>query len=515
MSEFLAGMPELPPAKPPRDSAVVILFRRVQLDWSPDVPGNGLAMGTEVFWIKREQKLAFAGGFYAFPGGKVDSEDATVPVQGATGIEAQLRATAARELLEETGVLMARGAQTLLPAQIDAMRHALLDGQAVWGELLAAHGLHLHADDFHDAGRWLTPAFMPVRFDARFYVVEAPATSNAVVWPGELSEGEWVAPTAALARWAEGTALLHPPNLFALETMKRHATWEATLQTLRAPPHTPNFIAERLEFQQGIRMVPLRTPTLPPATHTNCYLLGTTDLLIVDPGTPDEEELSVLVRQLKQYQAEGLKLHGILLTHHHGDHIGGLASLAHQLKLPVFAHPLTADRLPVKTDVLVNDGDLIDLPNMPWRALHTPGHARGHLTLVHEPSRAAIVGDMVAGIGTIVIDPPEGNMGEYLRQLKRLHDLPVRAIYPAHGSPLPDGPAKLAEYAAHRAWREAKVIAALEGVGLTVDQLVAKAYDDVAAFVHPLAERNTVAILGKLVEERRAENRDGRYFLRS
>ena len=98
MSEPLPGLPVMDaPVYPVRDAAAVVVFRRV-------------ASGVEVFWIKREKKLRFAGGFYAFPGGKVDPTDRQVPVAGATGESAALIACAARELVEETGMLKARGA---------------------------------------------------------------------------------------------------------------------------------------------------------------------------------------------------------------------------------------------------------------------------------------------------------------------------------------------------------------------------------------------------------------------
>ena len=117
---------------------------------------------------------------------------------------------------------------------------------------------------------------------------------------------------------------------------------------------------------------------------------------------------------------------------------------------------------------------------------------------------------MVAGVGTIVIDPPEGDMREYLAQLQRLEALPVRAIYPSHGPVIPHGPGKLREYQMHRAWREQKVFDALASFteGVELSALVEKAYDDVASFVWPIAERNTDAIVQKLLAEGRAR-RDG------
>ena len=146
---------------------------------------------------------------------------------------------------------------------------------------------------------------------------------------------------------------------------------------------------------------------------------------------------------------------------------------------------------------------------MSFRVLHTPGHARGHLTLVETDSQAAIVGDMVAGVGTILIDPPEGEMAVYLRQLDRLRQLPVGTLYPAHGPAIPDGPQKLTEYLEHRMFRERKVLASIGPAGASLEQIVHLAYDDVSPLAAAIAARSTEAILIKLVGEGRViRNRD-------
>lgn len=491
MSEALAGVPVGPPMPPPRDAAVVVLFRRV-------------AGGAEVFWIEREQRLSFAGGFFAFPGGKTDPADGTD--------EGRFIVTAARELFEETGVLKARGSEKLSPPDLDELRKALLEEKLTFAELLASRGLALHTDDFVPAGRWVTPPYLR-GFDARFFLVEADAHHAASIWPGELAGGEWIAPAEALARWARAEALLHPPNLHALRVMADFTGVDDAAKRLASPPHLTDYVAERIEFQRGVMLFPLVTPTLPPASHTNAYLLGTRELLVIDPGAPDEDEVNRLLRFLSALEPEGFTVKAIVLTHHHGDHLGGVRYLAQKLNAPVWAHARTADRAPVKVSRLLNDGDVLELDgpmSMKWRVLHTPGHAQGHVVLVDEATRSLIAGDMVAGVGTIVIDPPEGDMAEYLAQLRRLEALPVRAIYPAHGPVLPDGPAKLREYQAHRAWREQKVFEALASftTGVELAALVEKAYDDVAAFVWPIAERNTDAIVRKLLAEGRAR-RDG------
>lgn len=496
MSQLLPGMtpPAHVPARP-KDSSVVVLYRR-----GPK--------GVEVFWLRREKMLRFAAGFFAFPGGRLDAADGEVPVQGATGQAAALLACAARELFEETGVLLGEGAQALTQAQRDEERRALLDERTTFAGLLARHGVHLAARHFSPAGRWVTPPYLPGRFDARFFLVEAPPDQDATVWPGELAEGAWVRPEAALARWEAGTALLHPPNLHALRCLAAFTTHEAAVAALLDQAHCEDSVAERLEFQRGVRLFPQRTLTLPPATHTTAYLLGTRELLVVDPGAVDDAETDRLDRHLAELEEEGFAVVALLLTHHHGDHVGGARRLVAKNGWPVWAHRETAARLDVKVDRLLTEGEVLTLDGprpMRWQVWHTPGHAPGHLALIDEASRAAVVGDLVAGVGTIVIDPHDGDMGQYLAQLERLKAWPIGTLYPAHGSPIPDGVPKLDEYLAHRAWRRARVEAALRELGApTWEALVARAYDDVAAVVLPLAELNTRAIVAQLVQQGRA-----------
>ncbi len=511
MSEPLAGIPRPPPTPGRiREASAVILYRRND------------AGELEVFWLRREKKLSFAGGFYAFPGGRLDAADAEVKVEGAEGRGAARVVAAARELFEETGVLVAHGAERLTRAELDELRRGLLEEKVSFKVMLEQRGLSLHRQDFRDAGRWITPPYLPVRYDTWFHLVEAPRHAKAEVWPGELAYGAWIRPSEALREWAEGKSLLHPPNSNAMRVMAGFTGSERDLEALRNPPHCPDHITQRIDFQQGVLMVPLETDTLPPATHTNAYVLGNGELLIVDPGSGAPAEYGKLLQLIEGLEEEGRTPMAVFLTHHHADHVGGALAVKEHLGIPLWAHALTADRMPAgAVDRLFADGEVIELagsgsgaPAMKWRVLHTPGHARGHLCLVDQASKAAVVGDMVAGIGSILIDPPEGDMRDYLDQLQRLHDLPVATLYPAHGPAIPDGPGKLVEYLAHRRAREQRVLEAIPaGRGATLQEIVAEAYSDTPEFMHPVAERSALAILDMLVRDGRVSHRGERYFV--
>jgi len=498
MSEAIPGMQEAPPPAEPKDAAVVVLVRM-----GP--------RGLETFWLRRDRTMSFAAGFYAFPGGRVDASDAEIPIEGAGPPDSRLVAAAARELFEETGVLAARG-RTPDPNTLAEARQAVLDGRETFASVLTRLGLQIDALDFEPAGRWVTPPFMPVRFDARFFLVEVPPGTRAEVWPGEAAEGSWVRPTDALTLWQEGRALLHPPNRHALNVLSRVRRTIDAVAWLASPTAADT----RIEFQRGVRLVALRTPTLLPATHTNAWILGTGELLIVDPGASDPAEIERLTGHVRALAAEDCRPLAVVLTHHHLDHVGGAAAVSEQLGIPVWCHARTADRLPFRPDRLLSDGEELTLagsPAMRWQVLHTPGHARGHLTLIDVATRAAVVGDMVAGQGTILIDPPEGDMGEYLRQLERLRDIPVRAVYPAHGPPLPDGPGALASVIEHRAMRERRVQAALSAQTRTLDELAGDAYADTPGVIPYLAERSTLAILEKLRDDGVAQESGGGWAL--
>jgi endoribonuclease LACTB2 len=507
MSEMLPGFPSFDPSPPdPIDAAAIPLYRR-------RVDGE-----IEVFWVRRGKATRFSAGFHAFLGGRIDDADAAIPVRGASGFEATIRATACREMFEESGVLAARGADRIPAPRLIAQRRALLAGEARFADILAEGGLTIDAEDFPEAGRWITPPFLPMRYDARLFLVELPQGQTAEVWSdaGELAEGGFIRPADALARWRAGTALLHPPNLNALRVLGDFQSKESALDRLRNPSNCPGYIAQRIEFQQGIRIFPVRTPTLPPATHTNCYLIGNRELVVVDPGTPDPNEQRRLIDHLAAYFSDGFRLAAVLLTHRHQDHIGGAEAVSRHFAIPIWAHASTAEAVSFSVDRRLVDGEAIVLagdPAMRFQVVHTPGHARGHVCLLDEASRALIAGDMLSGVSTIVIDPPEGDMSVYLASLDKLIGLRPSVIYPAHGPAILDGPGKLREYIVHRKNREDLIVEALRGGPRTLAQVVARAYEDTPEIMHAVAERSALATLIKLTEESRVTKAGGHYAL--
>jgi glyoxylase-like metal-dependent hydrolase (beta-lactamase superfamily II) len=170
----------------------------------------------------------------------------------------------------------------------------------------------------------------------------------------------------------------------------------------------------------------------------------------------------------------------------------------------VLAHPLTGERLAplgIALDGVLTDGQRVVLagdPPFPVRVVHSPGHTRGHLAFLDESYGSLIAGDVLSGLSTIVIDPPEGDMEEFLATLAKLRDLAPRVLFPGHGPVLAGAVARLEETRQHRMMREERVLAAWHRGLRSPAEIVGEAYDALDPRIVPLAERQVLAHLERL-----------------
>lgn len=481
---------------PPRHAASMVLVKEGQ-------PARFL-------WARRTDHAPSFSGFHVFPGGLVDAGDASLPNDGGANIGA--RVAALRELLEETGILIAHGAEALDESEIGELRDRFLEDEMA-AEHFVALGLRFRTAELEPIGRWVTPEFAPTRYDTRFFALRVEHAIEPSLDVREIDEAEWISVPDARARWARGAVLIPPPIAALLFDLGQNGRLdgEALLGVYGAGGEP----SQRWEVVPFIQLLPFLTPTLPPATHTNSYLIGGGEALLVEPGTPYEAELERMVAWVDEARRAGIEPVAMFATHHHIDHVGAISGLRRRLGLPLWAHRMTAQRLEgtAVIDRTIEHDERITLrgpTTVVVRAIHTPGHAPGHLCLLDEASGALLAGDMVASVGTIIVEPYDGDMALYLRSLREMIALEPTVVLPAHGMPIQQPRALLEHYIAHRLAREAKVLAALRahhGAAQPMD-LTPVAYDDTPRVVWPLAAMSLEAHLIKLEhdgEARRTE----------
>jgi glyoxylase-like metal-dependent hydrolase (beta-lactamase superfamily II) len=255
-----------------------------------------------------------------------------------------------------------------------------------------------------------------------------------------------------------------------------------------------------------IRRIVAPNPSMMTGPGTNTYLVGVDEIAVIDPGPDDPGHLDTVAG------CGGDRIRWILCTHTHSDHSPGAAGLKERTGAEVLGFD-SRDTLTV--DRALGDGDAVDGTEFRLTALHTPGHASNHLCFQLEQERVLFSGDHIMEGSTVVIAPPDGDMGAYLVQLERLRSMRIKAIAPGHGQLIVDPKAKIDEYLTHRRAREEMVAAALVAAGsASVKELVATIYTDVPVHLHEMAGYSVWAHLQHLADQGRAsgEGLDGTWI---
>lgn len=223
------------PAPASRLAATVLLLR------------DGAA-GLEVFMVVRHQQIDFASGALVFPGGKLAAGDVDARVRARceavddlSDEQLALRVGAIREAFEECGVLLARarGETALLaPDRLATLgpryRQGLDRGEIGIADMLEAEDLVLACDQLLPFAHWITPSFMPKRFDTYFYLAPAPAEQVALHDGREMVDSVWIRPGDAIADAAAGTRTLVPATLLNVEKLGRSKDLAAALARARS-----------------------------------------------------------------------------------------------------------------------------------------------------------------------------------------------------------------------------------------------------------------------------------------
>lgn len=270
-------------------------------------------------------------------------------------------------------------------------------------------------------------------------------------------------------------------------------------------------VGEPVELAPAVRRLLAPNGSFMTGPGTNTYLLGTSEIAVIDPGPAIHQHVERII------EVAGAPICSILVTHTHPDHSPAARELAGRTGARLYgqaAPPGAQQDKSFKPDRRLEDGDIVSGPGFELRAVHTPGHASNHLCFAWDERRWLFTGDHIMNGSTVVINPPDGNMNDYLRSLRRVAEMNIATLAPGHGDLLGE-PRRVAEWIIrHRLEREAKIVEAVRKAGsATVTELVDSVYDDVPEYLHRVAQRSLLAHLLRLEEEGQASCSDTRWTL--
>ena len=452
MSEVPKGL-EMPnfERRPPRPSATLMITR----------DGDD---GVEVLLGKRSESMPSFPGYWAFPGGGVSRIDKEA---GETlGISVQYCAIM-REVVEELGLAPKEG--RLVAVEPD-FREMVADDKANWFPLALDGDIPSDTTGMRIISMRTTPPFGPMRFENAFLHIHSNEHEDfSLIGQTEFVDARWMQPIDMIEAWKNNAIKVAPPVVTLLMEVDR---------CLNLMNQDMNAVASDLEerkpgrrsilFANGVEVIPVKTATLPPADHTNCYLVGDPngDFIVVDPAFRHREGMEEVAEAVERHNGN---LIAVFYTHSHSDHIADKGLLKEAFDVPIWSASSKADRI-------LQDGEKLQLGNQEWTVLHTPGHHPDHLCLISEAGLVA--GDMVAGIGTILVPPGEGDMIQYIQQLERLLDLDPHLIFPSHGPVIPLPERTLEHYITHRINRHNRVLEAVTSGISDIQEIARFAYAD-------------------------------------
>jgi len=397
--------------------------------------------------------MAFAADMHVFPGGRVDEDDAAPdllrrsvlsPAEASTALGGDLGPEAAlatyvaaiRELFEEAGVLLADGGRNLNimpPPYLSQARSALVGGEASFATVAAELGLRLRTDWLVPLSRWVTPATLPRRFDARFFAAELPVGARVSFEGDEVAGHDWLTPAGALAAMAAREIGMWLPTSATLQQLEHVATLDQVRERL-----TPR----RLGTLEVEAISPEVTRIVMPAgggvagQPVCAFLVGRQLHVLVDPGDPTGPALD---RAMALAASRGGSIVGIALTQVDPDHAAGTEALAEMLEIPVVAGPGGGRPVPYAVRELADDTP-VPFGDVRLQAISTPGPSPEHLAfLVGDRPSVAISGDLDGRRGArTVVGPWDDRAAAASRD--RLRRLAPKATWlPGHPAPAIDG----------------------------------------------------------------------------
>jgi glyoxylase-like metal-dependent hydrolase (beta-lactamase superfamily II) len=269
---------------------------------------------------------------------------------------------------------------------------------------------------------------------------------------------------------------------------------------------------------------------------TGTYILGSKDVVVIDPGPKLDSHRDALLAALK-----GRNVVGIVVTHCHSDHsplTEWLHAETNATRYAIGPHKVyegfieeddhdpseddpeekkdesdeereTID-LAFSPDVAVRDGDVfLSTSEFSLSAVATPGHTSNHLSVAMDVDRTLFTGDHVMGWSTTVVSPPDGDMCAYIESMHKVISRNDAILWPTHGGPITDPQPFLHAYLGHRLEREKQIVLQIAAGNDTIPGIVKVLYANIDKRLHRPARRSVWSHLRKLVDDGAVTTADG------
>ncbi|MEY8883083.1 MBL fold metallo-hydrolase [Donghicola sp. XS_ASV15] len=265
-----------------------------------------------------------------------------------------------------------------------------------------------------------------------------------------------------------------------------------------------------VQLETDLRCILAPNPSPMTYTGTNTYLLGTTDICVIDPGPADDQHLTAILTALEPSQ----RISAILCTHAHLDHTPLCAALKEATGAPTYGFGTafegeSARMSALRThnalgggegidahfapDIRLADGAQIEIGSTRIEAVWTPGHLSNHVCF--RTQDRVFSGDHVMGWATSMISPPDGDLEAFMTSLVKLKCPDDRVFYPGHGAPVFEPSRRIDDLYEHRMAREVQIMEALAEAPGNAEDLARRIYADIDAALIPAATRNVLAHL--------------------
>jgi ribonuclease/clavin/mitogillin len=430
----------------------------------------------KIFFIKRQNYLSVFPGYYASPGGKVDTSDSGEALPQTIWpkhISPEILHALIREVKEE-------------------LNYDLLDG--------INNGEVMRIDDI---GVAITPEFNPYRFKNYYIKITLTHPYEFKVDLSEIEFGEWSSAKKLLQKYYAGEVLSVPPAIVLLKTFENNPSHCIPIEMTF--PYDPETEVPMIESIFGVRQFLPLSHTFPPANRTNSFIIGDENQpkYLIDPSPRDEVELAKFIKSISK-----IGFDRILLTHHHPDHYEFSREIALKFNVPMEMSQFTYDIIGAQyfIDIVVvlrREGDVLTKSlGHDVRVYEVPGHDEGQLAIAPDNMSWFLAGDLIQTIGTVVIGGPEGDMKKYFNSLQRVIDLNPKNIIPSHGIII-GGTNKIIQTLEHRLERENQIIELLN-LGRNTREILDVIYAGLKPELLPYALKTIEAHITKIQNDKKS-----------